>query len=358
VAVLALLSAIHHYGLIDRLTAWDGGWYLPIAAHGYSLGFFTDAQGNANFFMPRAFFPAYPFTTRAVALLTGLDVTAAALTVTVGCGLIAAYGVARLGRSVSGGSPRTGTILVALFAAEPMGIALSMAYTEAMFCALAAWGLVGVVERRWWLAGTCAALAGLVRSSAFALVGAVALAALVSAIRRRQWRPVVAIALAPIGLLGYLWWTGVRARPGADLLTQLRTWSDLEWQGWDTRFDWGATTAQFVGQVLTREGYTMSLLAVGVILASMVLLAVGVWQRVEWPLLVYGALIMVVSLGSGGLMHAKPRLLLPAAITLLIPPALGLAKRRTTTVVPLLIGLALVGGWYGAYALAVWNYAM
>lgn len=359
VAVLAVWSALHGYGLINRLTAWDGQWYLRIAAHGYSLGFFTDAQGNPNPFTPRAFFPGYPLAIRAVAVVTGLDMTTAALTVTTAFGLVAAYGLARLGHSIPGGSKRAGVILVALFAAAPMSIALSMAYTETTFCALAAWGLVGVRERRWWPAGSCAALAGLVRSSALALVVGVALAALVSAIRQRRWRPMVAFALAPAGLLGYLWWTGLRVRPDSGPLTQLWTWSDLEWEGWETRFDWGAATARFVGRVLTvGDGYFMSYFTVGVILGAVMLLAVNIWRRMEWPLLVYGGLIMVMALGSGGLMHSKPRLLLPCAITLLIPPALGLAKRRTSTVVLLLIGFALAGGWFGAYTLTVWKYAV
>src|SRR2546430_361355 len=67
------------------------------------------------------------------------------------------------------------------------------------------------------------------------------------------------------------------------------------------------------------------LLTVGVIAGAVMLLVVGVWQRVEWPLLVYGGSVMAMCLGSSSLMHAKPRFLLPAAMTLLVPVALGLA---------------------------------
>src|SRR5438067_4420328 len=215
VGVLAILSAFNNYDLIDRLTAWDGLWYLRIAVHGtYNLGYFTDAHGDPNLYTPRAFFPAYPFLTRGLALVTGLNAIAAALVITTVCGLFAAYGIARLGRLVRGGSARAGYVLVALFAAAPLGIALSMAYTEAMFCAAAVWALVGVLERRWWLAGICCAASGLVRSTAFALIVAVALAALVSLVRRRDWRPVVAIVLAPVGLVGFQWWVGATVRPG------------------------------------------------------------------------------------------------------------------------------------------------
>jgi Gpi18-like mannosyltransferase len=118
--------------------------------------------------------------------------------------------------------------LVALFAAEPMGVVLSMTYTEALFCALALWALVGVLERRWLLAGLCTAAAGLVRWTALALVITVGLAAVVSLARRRESRPLIALLIAPAGLIGYLWWTGVQVRPGGE---QLRAWFDLERQG-------------------------------------------------------------------------------------------------------------------------------
>ncbi|HET6504839.1 MAG TPA: hypothetical protein VFG87_29160 [Amycolatopsis sp.] len=358
VATLAVLCAFTNNDLVDRLTAWDGQWYLRIAARGYALGYFTDSRGLPNFFTPRAFFPAYPLLIRTVSLVSGLNVTAAALTATLGCGLAAAYGVARLGRLAGGGSPRAGYLLVALFAAGPMSIALSMTYTEAMFCALAAWALVGVLERRWWLAGVACAISGLVRSSAFALIVAVVLAALVCAVRGRDWRPAVAAALAPTGLVGYLWWTGYRVAPSAGLGTQLTTWSELEWQGWDTRFDWGVSTARFIGQVLVSAPYAMSVLTVGVIAGAVLLLAAGIRRRVPWPLLTYGALIMVMCLGSSGLMHAKPRFLLPAAITLLIPVARGLDNRRTGTAALAVLVVAFASAWFGAYALTVWKYAV
>ena len=56
---------------------------------------------------------------------------------------MAAYGLVRLAELMPGGSRRAGLLLVALFAAAPMGVVLSMAYTEALFCALAVWALVG-----------------------------------------------------------------------------------------------------------------------------------------------------------------------------------------------------------------------
>ena len=102
---------------------------------------------------PLAFFPGYPALVRWVDGLPGVDLIGAAFTVSLVSGVFCAYGLHRLGRRVRGGSREAGLILVALFAASPMAVVLSMTYSEATFCALAAWSLVGVVERRWILAG-------------------------------------------------------------------------------------------------------------------------------------------------------------------------------------------------------------
>ncbi|MFD4250472.1 mannosyltransferase family protein [Amycolatopsis thermoflava] len=354
VVVLTVFAALHDTDLLSRIAAWDGQWYLKIAASGYELEPTTDALGHLNPHTPRAFFPGYPFLIRLLAPALGFP--AAALVVSLAAGLFAAYGLARLGRLVRGGSRRAGYILVALFAATPMSVVLTMAYTEALFCALAVWTLVAVLERRWEPAGVCCLAAGLVRSTALALVVAVAVAALMALTRRQDGgRPLVALALAPAGLFGYLWWTGMRVRPESGIEAQLSTWSDLEWQGWRTRFDGGVSTARFVAEVLTGSDSAMSVLTVAVIAGA--LIGMAVLARRETVLVAYAAGVLMMCLGSSALMHAKPRLLLPA-FTLLVPVALALAKRRTNTVLWVCSGVALASAWFGAFALTVWQYAI
>ena len=73
------------------------------------------------------------------------------------------------------------------------------------------WTLVALLNRRWLTAGALVLLAGTVRSTALALIAAVAVAVLTALIQdapTRQrialwWRPVAALLLAPLGLLGY-----------------------------------------------------------------------------------------------------------------------------------------------------------
>jgi len=81
------------------------------------------------------------------------------------------------------------------------------------------------------------------------------------------------------------------------------------------------------------------------------------WRTAAWPLLVYATLVLVMDLGSNGLMNSKARLLLPAFV-LLVPVAIELARRRPVTVLLTLTGLTAVGAWFGSYALTLWPYAI
>jgi len=336
----------------SALTSWDGEWYLSIASGGYGgvPASLLDAFGHRSAQTPLAFFPGYPALVRGVSLLPGVDVVAAGLTVSLGCGIVGAYGVARLGRRV-GGSPQVGLILVALFAASPMAIVLSMAYSEAMFCALAAWTLVGVLERRWVLAGLCALGAGLVRPTAAALVVTVIAAAVVTIVRRRDGiRPWLGLVLAPAGLLAYLGF--VAAHTGS-----ATGWFRIQRQGWGSMFDGGVATVRFGLEVLASGRSVLEVVTVVVLLIAILLLALSIRQRVAWPLVLYGALVLAMDLGSNGLMNSKARMLLPA-FTLLVPPAVALAKRRPRTMIAVLAAIAVASAWFGAYALTGWPYAI
>ncbi|HET9143401.1 hypothetical protein [Actinophytocola sp.] len=350
--VLSLMTRANEMSTTDVLQAWDGRWFLQLTERGYDgvVGL-TDAHNQVLAVNSMAFFPGYPVTARLVANLTGISAFAAASTLTVVSGVFCAYGIARLGRQVRGGSERVGLILVALFAASPMAIVLSMTYSEAMFCALAAWSLVGVLERRWVLAGVCCGIAGLVRPTAAALILAVGLAALVAVIQRRDsWRPWIAGLLAPVGLISYLAWVG--ARTG-----RWDGWFALQQAGWDSGFDGGAATTRWILRRLAQPDYPFEIATVGFIAVALVISAIAIARRLEWPLLVYGLGVLAMDLTANGLMASKTRLMLPA-FTLLIPVAIALARRRTATMVIVLSALAVFSSWFGAYAITSWNFAI
>ncbi len=350
--VLGWMADANDVSTTDARTVWDGQWFLGIAEYGYAgvPPTLVDAFGNRSAETPLAFFPGYPLLVRWVSELPGAGLVGAAFAVSTVSGVACAYALARLGEHV-GGSHRAGLLTVALFAASPMAVVLSMAYSEALFCALAAWALVGVVERRWLVAGLCAAAAGLVRPTAGALVMAVGLAALVAVLSRRDgWRPWVAGLLAPLGLLAYLGWV-------ATSTGSLTGWFDLQERGWDSRFDGGAATLRFTLDVLASAPSVLEVATVAILVGAVVLLLVGIRMGVSWPLMVYAAGVLMMDVGSNGLMNSKARLLLPA-FTLLLPAAVALSRRRPGTVAAVLGGVVVTGSWFGAYALTAWPYAI
>ncbi|WP_308258511.1 hypothetical protein [Saccharothrix obliqua] len=351
--VLVLMAGRWDKDVSRALTSWDGQWFLGIAAGGYDdvpRGL-VDAFSRRTAETPLAFFPGYPALVRWADGLPGVTVVGAAFAVSLVSGVVCAYGLHRLGRAVFGGSRRAGLVLVVLFAASPMAVVLSMTYSEATFCAFAAWALVGVLERRWLLAGLCCAAAGLVRPTAAALVLAVCAAAVVAVVRREDgWRPWAGAAVAPLGLLGYLGYVAVRTG-------QWDGWFAVQQRGWDSRFDGGAATWKFALLVLGDPRSVLELATVWFLVVAIALVVLGLRRGLEWPLVLYGAGVLVMDLGSNGLMNSKARLLLPA-FTLLIPPALALARRRTSTAVAVLCGAVLFSAWFGAYAITAWQYAI
>jgi hypothetical protein len=209
-----------------------------------------------------------------------------------------------------------------------------------------------VLERRWLLAGVCCALAGLVRSTGAALVLAVCLAAVVAIVTRKEasWRTWVGGVVAPVGLLGYLAWVGVRTG-------EWNGWFALQERGWGTGFDGGAATLRFSLDALADARSVLEVATVWFVLLAIALLVIMIVHRTEWPLVVYAAGVLAMDLASNGLMNSKARLMLPA-FTLLIPVAIGLARRQTATFVVVLSGLAVASSWFGAYALTSWGYAI
>ncbi|MBA8827414.1 hypothetical protein FHX42_004810 [Saccharopolyspora lacisalsi] len=352
VLVLSWLSAANDESTLNNLRSWDGQWYLEIAAHGYG-GVdpnMVDGHGNRHPETPLAFFPAYPLLIRLFAVLPGLGVSAAAIVVNLVAGIVCAYGLARLGRRI-GGSHSVGLLWVALFAAAPMSVVLSMAYSEAVFCALAVWALIGVIERKWLLAGLCCAAAGAVRPTAAALIAVVGLAALIAIVRRRDsWRPWAAMVLAPSGMLVYLGWVAV-------LTDDVNGYFELQQRGWDSAFDGGVATATFMLETLSGDKSVLETFTVWIVLAALVLMVLCLRNRMPWPLVLFAFLVLAQDLGSDGLMYSKVRLLLPA-FPLLLPVAIGLARRRTATAVSTTVLLVAFGSWFGAYSLTAWQYAM
>ncbi|MEU8775989.1 glycosyltransferase family 39 protein [Streptomyces sp. NPDC048606] len=316
---------------------WDSLWYARIAAEGYGYEVVLPSGAvHSNL----AFFPLLPWLERAVAAVTGLSYGSAGLVVSAVAGLAAAWGVFAVADRLHG--RRAGVWAVALWAALPVGIVQSMAYSESLFTALAAWALHHALRGHWVAAGVLAAGAGLTRPVGAAVVAAVWVAAVLAARRgERSRRMALGVLLAPMGAAAYVLWVG--RHTGGGLLGYL----DVQ-AGWGNGFDGGWAFARFIGARLASPAFPAGLgLLVGVALVLW-LYGLCVRRRLPAALLVYAGIVVALALCASGYFGSKPRLLLPA-FPLLLPPAVALARLRTGRAVAVVGSLALVAAVYGAF---------
>ncbi|MFM9614023.1 mannosyltransferase family protein [Streptomyces niveiscabiei] len=354
--------------------SWDSRWYLGIAEHGYgrTLRFGPDVVHS-----DLAFFPLYPALVRAVTAVTPLSGGSAGLLVSWTAAAVAACGIYAVARLLRGPAVAAATVL--LWGLLPHSVVLSMAYTEPVLTAFAAWALYAVLTGRWVWAGALAAAAGVSRPNGFAVAAAVVAAGICEAVRARGRGTAVpvrgegsaravrgrgargpapyggsrarvthrlwtGIALAPLGWLAYVLWVGVRqGDPLGGYFAVQRLWG--------SRFDFGEGSLRFARHLLLegdRFVFPVTLVIVG---AAVVLYALLLAERVPLPLLVYTGVLLLIALGGSGFFESKPRFLLPA-FPLLLPLAAALARTtrarpwHAAVVVAALAGLSFA---YGAY---------
>lgn len=328
--------------------SWDSVWYLGIAANGYGRTQMWPnvTTGTGSIQSDYAFFPLYPTLIKLVgAVLPGGLIPAGILVAWV-CAAVAALGVYRIGEWVIG--PRAGLLLVGLWAALPHAVVLSLAYTEALLAALAAWALYALLRERWLWAAGLAVLAGLTRPTGLAVAAAVSVMALYAILTRRSRAPEVWVAglLAPAGWVAYVVAVGVRVRDplGGYFAVQRR---------WGSRFDFGGGALRSAERVLTGGHVPLATTVTVVLLAAAGLLAMLlVLDRTPLPLLAYTAILLVIAYGGAGFFESKPRFLLPA-FPLLLPVAAVMARARPRTAVMVTAGLAGLSYGYGLYLLLV-----
>ncbi|MEW2397589.1 glycosyltransferase family 39 protein [Streptomyces sp. NPDC046862] len=358
---LAVWSAARDKSAHTLLTArWDSLWYVRVADLGYG---YEVRLPNGDVHSNLAFFPLLPWLERAVSAVTPLSYADAGLVVSTLASLAAAWGIFAVADHVYG--PRVGVCAVLVWAVLPVGVVQSMAYTESLFTALAAWALYAVLTGRWVTAGTFAALAGLTRPVGLAVVAAVWVAALAPSfagnrsapVRDRSapeprsvprpsgapvWRRALGMLLAPAGAAGYVLWVGHRT--GGGPLGYL----DVQ-AGWRNGFDGGYAFARFVADKFT--SFPSALAGVGLVVGVGLVLwlyVVGVRQGQPLPLLVYTGVVVALALCASSYFGSKPRLLMPA-FSLLLPLARALAALRTARSAPILGAVAVASALYGAF---------
>ncbi|MEV7193216.1 glycosyltransferase family 39 protein [Streptomyces sp. NPDC093510] len=339
-AVLAVWGAAAGKSPHTLLTArWDSLWYTRVAEHGYGWEVtLPDGSVHSNL----AFFPLLPWLERLVSAISPLSYADAGLVVSWVASLFAAAGIFAVADHVYG--RRAGICAAALWAVLPVGVVQSMAYSESLFTALAAWSLYAVLRGRWVTAGVLASFAGLTRPVGAAVVAAIWAAAAVRVYRERRADPrmLLGVVLAPLGAAAYVLWVGHRT--GGGLLGYL----DVQ-AGWGNGFDFGYAFARFVGEKFTSVPGALAGLGLIAGVALVVWLYVlGVRRKQPLPLLVYCGIVVVLALCAAGYFGSKPRLLMPA-FPLLLPVAVALARLRTSRSALVLGGVAVVSAVYGAF---------
>ncbi|WP_411108217.1 glycosyltransferase family 39 protein [Streptomyces sp. c-19] len=335
-AVLAIAAAVTGEDGLHRLKGrWDSVWYVRIAEHGYG---YEVTLPNGDVHSDLAFFPLYPALERGLSAVLPVDAATAGLLVSWTAGLVAAWGIHRCGAQAFG--PRAGVVLAVLWGVYPTAFVQSMAYTETLFTALAAWSLYAVLRGRWVLAGVLCAAAGLTRPTAAALIAALGITALVTLVRDRRLPlgMVAGVLIAPLGWLGYVVYVGVRE--GAPT-----AYFDVQ-AAWGNSIDGGVALGRFILGLPWPAA--LGLCAALALLGW--LLALCVRQRQPLPVLVHTIGVVLVSLVGAAYFGSRPRLMMPA-FGLLLPPAVALARLRNRALAPVLAGLALASAAYGAFTL-------
>jgi len=384
---LAVWSAARDKSAYTLLTArWDSLWYVRVAELGY--GYEVRLPGG-DVHSNLAFFPLLPWLERLGHAVTPLSYADAGFAVSLFASLAAAWGIFAIADLLYG--RRAGICAVLAWAVLPVGIVQSMAYSESLFTALAAWSLYAVLTGRWLTAGTLALLAGLTRPVGLAVVAAVWAAGAVSFVRERRdreprdrgsparavgpsarqrstapapgahtaphaslhpgepppegapaWRRALGMLLAPLGATGYVLWVGHRTGKGP------LGYLDVQ-AGWRNGFDGGYAFARFVADKFTSFPSAPAgaglIAGVGLVIW---LYIVCVRQRQPLVLLVYAGTVTALALCASSYFGSKPRLLLPA-FPLLLPPALALARLRPSRSALVTAVLAVVSAGYGAF---------
>ena len=198
---------------------WDGQWYQVIATEGYPDHVPRSEDGRAAQ-NPWAFYPLFPFASRALMTVTGTDFPAAGSTVALLCGFGAAVLMGLLLRDRIGEA--AALVVVVLWACFPASVTLQLAYTESLAMLLLVAYLFALSRERWLAAAGIAVLIGLSRPIAVPL-GLVTLVALWRRWQARTDRPITtreyAAGLASLvgcGVAGLLWpavaWLGTGER--------------------------------------------------------------------------------------------------------------------------------------------------
>jgi hypothetical protein len=318
----------------QALGGWDSAWYLMIAQDGYP-GALYDEGGGTRW----GFFPGLPALARAVHEVTRLPYDLAGMAVTFVAGGIAAIAIYLVVREVL--DEQTARATAILFCFLPTAYTLSMIYTDGLFIACAAVCLLMLHRQRWLLAAVATIVSGTVRSTAVVLIACCVVEGCRAAVRQRDWRPLVAPVLAPLGLVGAMAfaWQG-SGEPTAFVQAQ---------EYWRNEFDWFRPVVRGIGDTLLHPSSwsaqpVLATLSIALVVAGLVVMAMRRDVPVTWW--VYSLGTVVVSLTPFWL-TSVPRYLMAAfpLLAVLVARLPGSARSPVTAASAVVMGALAMGAF-------------
>jgi hypothetical protein len=281
--------------LLASLTAFDGRYYLGIAASGYHAAPVYGAKVDYGFF------PLYPILTRLTSVSTFGDIDLAGVLVgnlAFGLALVVLYALSV--RHLSGPTALRSLVYLAI---APGAFAFGLAGSDSLLLLFAAGAMLAAERSRIGLAGLCYALATLARPPGI-LLGIpllMAVAASPDGVPRRAWTYLLLGPAALAAFAAYLWI--LTGDPLAFVHAQ-SAWTPVATPGIDA----GAASPQ-----VAPVGYEVAPTAVlalwlGPLLFSIYLFVFFRRDRIPAPYWVLAALPILGMLGAGRLMSV-PRFL-------------------------------------------------
>lgn len=219
-------------GFFGFLNVWDARFYTQIAQHGYPTTLSIDGAGMVEK-NGWAFLPAFPWSVRILAQLTGWDTGAVAAGVATVFGALAALMLYRfLALRVDALGAFWGTTF---FCFGAMAFVLEVGYAESMFLFFLFAGMWALISRRYVLLGWFGVVASFTRPGALAL----ALALLIVVIQRfrkdpgdfpARERAQAVVAGLSITAASFAWpliAAAATGHPDAYLRTEMSWWHDV-----------------------------------------------------------------------------------------------------------------------------------
>jgi hypothetical protein len=268
------------YGIWDR---FDTLWYLHIAANGYDRPAAT------------VFYPLYPLLIRCLSW-GSIPPTVAALLITTVSTFFLLWGLQELAHL---DWPGIELWAMALFALWPASFILMAGYPDSLAIALVVWSIYWARKESWWLSGALGCLAGLTKAAG--VLVAVPLAVLL--IRNRRWDKIPALALAPLGAVGFALWLRWSGFPSANAV-YAQYWSTQVALPWQTFLD--AFPPVF------RDGDWLIGLNLAALLFSLIVLIAAGGVPMDYTLFSAACLTLFLTKHTDPLLQSTPRYVLLA----------------------------------------------